>query len=93
MLAIKKGDFMLPKQKLSKNKREQTVTEKYLSEGYEVLKKGWPDFLFIKENNIILVEVKRKQKKPSVAMGLSKHQRAMKDILSKYFEYIVEYVE
>jgi len=84
---------MLPKPKLSKNRREQIVTEKYLLEGYEVLKRGWPDFLFIKGNDIVMVEVKRKQKRLTVQMGLSKSQIAMKKILSKYFKYIVEYVE
>jgi len=84
---------MLPQQRLSKNRRERFVAERYLSEGYEFLKRGWPDFLFIKNNEIVLVEVKRKQKRATVQMGLTKSQIMMKDILSKYFKYIVEYVE
>jgi Holliday junction resolvase-like predicted endonuclease len=84
---------MKAKQRIIKNRREQLVMEKYISQGYEFLKKGWPDFLFYKGDKIILVEVKRKQKRPSKKRGLSGAQRKMQDILSKYFKFIIEYVE
>ena len=83
----------LQNQRFIKNKRENQVQKKYEQLGYSYLKKGWPDFLFVKDGQLIMVEVKRKQKKPSKKMGLSRHQENMRTILSEHFQYIVEYVD
>lgn len=66
--------------------------EKYTRLGFEYLKKGWPDFLFYKGDKIIMVEVKKELKIPTQKMGLSSHQRKMREILSKHFDYKVEYL-
>ena len=85
---------MRKERKAINNKRESAVAARYEKAGYNYLKKGWPDFLFIDElDNVIFVEVKRKQTRPSVKGGLSAAQRKMKEILSKLGEYRVEYVE
>ena len=83
----------LQTQRQIKNKRESEIQKKYEQLGYSYLKKGWPDFLFVRDDKVIMVEVKRKQRRPSEKGGLSKHQRNMRDILSKYFEYVIEYIE
>ena len=75
-----------------KKERERIVCEKWESLGYEVLKKGWPDFLCVRGDEVVMIEVKRKQKRASKKMGLSRHQARMKEILSKLSRYEVEYV-
>ena len=46
---------------LKTNKREISVCKKYTELGYEYLSRGYPDFCFYNDNEIIFVEVKRKQ--------------------------------
>ena len=69
---------------LKYNKREISVYEKYKSLGYDCLTKGYPDFCFFKDKEgsyeVIFIEVKRTQKRPTIKMGLSKQQRKMIDI-------------
>ena len=79
--------------KLPKNRREREIAEAYLSEGWEVFHKGWPDFLMFKDGKVLMIEVKRVQKKKTPKMGLSSHQQRVKEILSKHHEYEVLYVE
>jgi hypothetical protein len=69
--------------KLKKNKRERAFQEEAILDGYEVLSKGWPDFLLYKQltNKAVFVEVKRKQKHVTLKMGLSKHQQRVHEIL------------
>jgi hypothetical protein len=43
---------------LCKNRREREVLERFESQGFKALKKGWPDFLFYKDGEIVMVEVK-----------------------------------
>lgn len=82
-----------------KNRRERSVYNKYTALGFKALKKGWPDFLFYKDGKIVFVEVKRRQIAPTEKMGLSKHQREMKEAMellcreSKIAEYRIEYVD
>jgi hypothetical protein len=76
---------------IPKNKREKRVAEEYAAQGFEVLHKGWPDFLVIKDGKIRMIEVKRKQSRSTKKMGLSKHQARMKEILSQHFEYEIRY--
>jgi hypothetical protein len=78
---------------LCKNRREREVLERFESQGFKALKKGWPDFLFYKDGEIVMVEVKKKQRRRTEKMGLSTHQQEMRRILSQYFTYHVEYVE
>jgi hypothetical protein len=75
------------------NKREAKVYEEYKKEGWEVFHKGWPDFLVYKSGNLRMIEVKREQKRPSKKMGLSKHQRRMKEILERFVDYRVIYIK
>lgn len=74
-----------------KNYRERQVVERHERDGWEALRKGWPDFLFVKDGVIKMVEVKRKTKLRG--SGMSAHQRRMKELLSKYFEYTAEYID
>lgn len=74
-----------------KNKRERRVAEEYEREGWEVLHKGWPDFLMFRNGEIRLIEVKRKQRRKTKKMGLSEHQNRVKQILEKVLAYEVRY--
>lgn len=68
--------------KLKKNLRERKIQELALERGWEVLTKGWPDFLLYKEatNEAIFVEVKRKCKTEGKT-GVSKVQKRMHRVL------------
>lgn len=70
------------KMRLRKNKREREVQLSALKCGFEVLTKGWPDFLLYdkSKNKALFVEVKRKYKTKG-ATGLSSHQRRLHKIL------------
>ena len=50
--------------KLKHNRREKEVEEEHIQNGWKVLFKGWPDFLFYKEEfgkiSAFFIEVKRK---------------------------------
>jgi len=75
---------------IPKNAREKRVAEEFAAKGFEVIHKGWPDFLMISDDDeIVMIEVKRKHKLRG--SGLSKHQKRMRDILSKHFKYEVRY--
>ena len=79
--------------KPKKNIRERQVQEAGLNDGWEVLSKGWPDFLLYKEetNEALFIEVKRTCK--SEKHGLSKHQRRMHEILKKLgLDVVVQYI-
>jgi hypothetical protein len=69
---------------LKSNKREIQVYNKAVLEGWEVLTKGYPDFLLYKEkeNKVLFIEVKRKCKN-TVKKGLSSHQSRMISILKR----------
>jgi len=71
--------------KLKKNKREQQVQQEYLSQGYMVFYRGWPDFLCYNPDtgHICCLEVKRKQRHKTTKMGLSDYQRQVHRILRK----------
>lgn len=74
-----------------KNRRERKVAEEYERDGWEVLHKGWPDFLMVRNGEIRLIEVKRKQGRETKKMGLSAHQRKVKEVLEKILPYEVRY--
>jgi hypothetical protein len=40
------------------NNAEAVFRRKAIASGWEVLKSGWPDFLIIKDNKVVFVEVK-----------------------------------
>lgn len=48
-------------------------------QGYTVIKKGWPDFIAIKGDEIRFIEVK-----PNKRYNLKIHQKYVADILAKY---------
>ena len=68
---------------LKNNYREISVFEKYADLGYECLTKGYPDFCFFNDKEVIFIEVKRKQKRASKKMGLSQHQNKMIGIFKR----------
>ena len=68
---------------LKSNHREISIFEKYIDLGYECLTKGYPDFCFFNDKEVIFIEVKRKQKRPSKKMGLSQHQNKMIEIFKR----------
>jgi len=77
---------------LKSNKRELSVYNKYTELGYNCLTKGYPDFCFYNDNEILFIEVKRKQVRSSIKMGLSKHQKTMIDVFKRLgLNIIVEY--
>jgi hypothetical protein len=81
--------------KLKKNRRERQIQQEAILAGYEVMYKGWPDFLLYKEdtNEAIFLEVKRKCKNPD-RTGLSKHQKRTLQILKNLGLTVkVEFVE
>ena len=79
---------------IRENRREREIIDKYKKRGYEVLTKGWPDLLLHKNGKVIAIEVKRKQKRPSKKMGLSKHQKRCHEILRiAGIKVLVLYVE
>lgn len=81
---------------LKSNKRERKVQQEYLKKGYEVYSRGWPDFLMYhqEKDELVLIEVKRKQKRPTQKMGLSKYQQRVIEILRhKGIKVEVVYVE
>ena len=79
---------------LKNNHREIAVLKKYQSKGYDFLCKGYPDFCFFNDNEVIFVEVKRKQKRPSKKMGLSSQQSKMISLFKRLgLNVSVEYVD
>jgi len=78
---------------LKTNKKEQSVFKKYTESGYDCLTKGYPDFCFYNDKEVIFIEVKPKQKRPSPKMGLSQHQRKMINLFIRLgLNVKVEYV-
>ena len=79
---------------LKNNRCEIAVCDKYKAMGYDYLTKGYPDFCFFNDREVIFVEVKPKQKRPTKKMGLSKHQQKMIEIFKRIgLDVRVEYVE
>jgi hypothetical protein len=78
---------------INNNKAERSVYDKYTKLGYNCIAKGYPDFCFFNDNEVLFVEVKRKQRKPSKKMGLSVHQQKMIEIFKRLgLNISVEYV-
>lgn len=78
---------------LPKNERERQIAQRYLNNGWEVLHKGWPDFLMFKDGKIRMIEVKRTQRRITKKMGLSAHQKRVRELLSVHQDYEVIYVD
>jgi hypothetical protein len=79
--------------RLGNNKCEKIVYDKYTKAGYKCLKRGWPDFCFYNDDNIIFVEVKKMRHSKSKGTGLSQYQAEMIDIFTRlginvYIEYV-----
>jgi len=68
---------------LKSNKREIEIYEKYKKLGYDCLTKGYPDFCFFNDNEILFIEVKKKQKRITKKMGLSAHQNKMIELFKR----------
>lgn len=75
------------------NNREVQVFNKYSKEGWEIYHRGFPDFIMFKDGMVKFVEVKRKQKRPTKKMGLSRYQRRVIEILNTISSCIVEYID
>lgn len=61
----------------TKNKAELAVLARLQGEGWIVVKRGWPDFLVVRGNEVRLIEVKR-----TAGYGLSRPQREVARILA-----------
>jgi hypothetical protein len=78
---------------LKNNLREISVYDKYKGMGYDCLTKGYPDFCFYNDNEVIFIEVKRTQKRKTKQMGLSHHQTKMIDLFKRLgLNVKIEYV-
>jgi hypothetical protein len=79
---------------LKSNRREIAVYNKYKDLGYDCLTKGYPDFCFFNDDEVIFIEVKKGQKHPSKKMGLSSHQSKMIELFMRLgLNVSVEYVD
>lgn len=48
------------------SRSEMEVVEYFIKQGYDFLRRGWPDYGFFKEGSLVLVEVKKsKNNKPN----------------------------
>ena len=61
------------------NPHEQRVIEELIELGYEVYKRGWPDLIAVRGDEVRLIEVKR----PGLKSGLKPHQYEVAQILAK----------
>lgn len=79
---------------LKSNHREISVHKKYTDKGFSCLTKGYPDFCFYNDSEVIFIEVKREQTKPSKKMGLAPQQRKMIELFKRLgLNVSVEYVK
>ena len=67
------------------NDAEAELAEKLENDGWLVMKRGWPDFLALKDGQLRLIEVK-----PKETYRLSKHQQQLAEILRKHAGLNVE---
>ena len=77
-----------------KNPREKEVAEEYVKKGFYALAKGWPDFIFYKDDGtVLMVEVKKKRKtSPRRSTQVGGAQAKCHEILRQHgFEVIIEY--
>lgn len=61
------------------NKAEAMLYDKLTKEGWTVTKSGYPDFFCVKDEKVVLVEVK-----PRKTDGLKTNQQRILELLSKY---------
>lgn len=63
------------------NVHEVEICRELEEAGYEVIKNGWPDFIAVKGNRLLLIEVKP----PWNRTGLSTRQRKVARIFKRFF--------
>jgi hypothetical protein len=68
-----------------KNLSERAVGEKLIGEGWTVLKRGWPDFLAVKDDALRFIEVKGHK-----GAHLSPAQQLVAELLKDHFGIVVE---
>lgn len=61
------------------NAAEIAVLEQLEAEGYEVLKRGWPDFIAVRGDEVRFIEVK-----PNKRCHLSQHQKRVARLLGRF---------
>ena len=66
------------------NPTEMEVAESLIDDGWEVMKKGWPDFLAVRGDEIRFIEVKQKGQR------LKPQQKRMAKILMEFLNIEVE---
>ncbi len=76
---------------LPTNPREREVAMKYVAQGWHPMRAGWPDFLMVRDGEVIAVEVKAQSQKKSRSGGLTEGQQIMKKYLSRVMRCVVEY--
>lgn len=62
------------------NRWEQQLRDKLEAQGYRVIKRGWPDFLAVRGDEVRFIEVKP----PGNINGLSPMQREVAEVLARY---------
>jgi uncharacterized protein (DUF3820 family) len=78
---------------LKSNTREIFIKRQYADLGFNCLSKGYPDFCFYNDNEVIFVEVKPDTYKKSKNRGLSNQQKEMINIFKRLgLNVKVEYV-
>lgn len=74
------------------NKWEKKVADQLRKDGWIVFKKGWPDFLAVRGNDIRFVEVKPPTFFRGLKMPFSDSQKIMAAIFRKYLKKEIELV-
>lgn len=70
----------------TKNVSERAVIDLLERDGYEVLKRGWPDLIAVKGDKVRLIEVKRKYTSSGriSKSELKPHQKRVAELLFKF---------
>lgn len=72
------------------NPVEREVADKLIADGWEVMKRGWPDFLAYKDGKVRFVEVKPARQGKRIWTDLASTQFRMAEILLEVFGVEVE---
>jgi hypothetical protein len=72
------------------NPTERRVADRLIRDGWEVMKRGWPDFLAYRDGEVRFVEVKPPRSRKRDWTDLSTTQLRMAEILHEVFGVEVE---
>lgn len=74
----------------TQNLWERAACEKLWKEGWKVYKRGWPDFVAVRGDEIQFIEIKPPTPKGSIPRRLDPEQEAMASILNRFFGIVVQ---